>query len=310
MSYGNEHPDYGRGEHYIDAKVEQGAADEALSRHLDALFASPDYRPPRLPNVAMQIMELSRRTEVTVAEIVTLLESDPMVAGRALRIVQSPIYAGRSSIRSLRQAVIRLGLNTMRDIVLEDAMNMRVFRSDSHRDWMEQVRKHSVLTGHCARLVAKTAQTCGEYAFMCGLLHDIGIAAILVAASEQKTSVDDDALLRAIQHRHEQASGHIASLWSMPKEIATVVGTHHTPRRDGKDSLLELASVVCLAEELATRVGVPALPASAAAADQSGDFALDLARKRLGIDAPTWDRLLEEAVSVMEQAGLAQAQAA
>ena len=199
-----------------------------FARHIDELFASPDCK--RLgADRRDAILELSRRPEVTVAEIVALLESDPLIAGRTLRIVRSPIYAGRSSIRSLRQAVIRLGLNTMRDIVLEDAMNMRVFRSEPHSAWMEQVRRHSVLTGHCARHVAKTTQACGEYAFLCGLLHDIGMAAILIAAAEHPASASRDDILRATGSRRASASFAGSGRCS---EITRVVKDHR--RRDGR----------------------------------------------------------------------------
>lgn len=281
-----------------------------FARHVDELFASPDYRPPRLPTVAMQILELSRRPEVTVAEVVALLESDPLIAGRTLRIVRSPIYAGRSSIRSLRQAVIRLGLNTMRDIVLEDAMNMRVFRSEPHSAWMEQVRRHSVLTGHCARHVAKTTQACGEYAFLCGLLHDIGMAAILIAAAEHPESASHDDVLRAMGSRHARVSGELARLWQMPSEITRVVKTHHTPPRRGDATFVETVSVVCLAEELANQAGVPALPVPGAGIDESEEAALDTARDHLGITSEMWSGMVQSAEQLRDQAGFGVANAA
>lgn len=296
------HPKYGRGSHAIDLTEFEAerSASARLATKLTDLFASPGYSPPHLPGVAMQILELSRRTEVTVGEIVTLLESDPMVAGRVLRIVQSPVYAGRSQITSLRQAVIRLGLNTMRDVVLEDAMNMKMFRSQVYGDWMESVRRHSVLTGHCARAVARAADAPGEYAFMCGLLHDIGMAATLIVLTEEKDPPPPATIAAALGTTHERASGVLAGLWRMPPQVASVIGNHHHFEAAGEDAVP--AAVVCVAEEIATRIGCPAL--SNQDVDRTDAESLLAARKLLALDAASWGRLLEQAEETREHLGL------
>lgn len=294
-------PNYGRGVHTIATPANgDEAAATALGRKLREVFSSPSYSPPHLPGVAMQILELSRRTEVTVGEIVELLQSDPMLAGRVLRIVQSPIYAGRSPITSLRQAVIRLGLNTMRDVVLEDAMNMKMFRSKVYGDWMESVRRHSVLTGHCARAVAKASNVPGEYAFMCGLLHDIGMAATLIVLSDDPDAPPAGTVARAMQRTHESASGKMAKLWKLPADIIDVIGSHHHIERSKSNTLL--TATTCLAEELATRAGAPAL--GNMDIDRTSAEGLLAAKDALKINSAMWARLLTSAEDTRELLGL------
>jgi HD-like signal output (HDOD) protein len=59
------------------------------------LFASPSYRPPLLPAVALEIMQLSRRPSATFEEVVAILEHDPILAAKVLSIAQSVFYAPR-----------------------------------------------------------------------------------------------------------------------------------------------------------------------------------------------------------------------
>ena len=55
-------------------------------------------------------------------EVVEVLQKDPVLAARVLSIAQSAFYASRSPVMSLHQATIRLGLKTLRDLVLEAAL--------------------------------------------------------------------------------------------------------------------------------------------------------------------------------------------
>jgi HD-like signal output (HDOD) protein len=54
--------------------------------------------------------------------VVRLLEKDQMLAGAVMRLVGSPLYAGRGPVRSLADAVLRLGIRTVRDTVFEAAI--------------------------------------------------------------------------------------------------------------------------------------------------------------------------------------------
>jgi HD-like signal output (HDOD) protein len=148
------------------------------------LFASPSYQPPKLPQVALEIMELSQRPEVSFDEVSAVLEKDPLLAAKVLSIAQSAVYAPRSPILSLRQATIRLGLKTLRDLVLEAAVSMRVFRAPGYGEAMERLSRHSTATAYLLRALCRRTGIDAEYAFLCGLLHDVGLAACLLAGME------------------------------------------------------------------------------------------------------------------------------
>lgn len=215
------------------------------------LFASPSYQPPLLPAVALEILHLAHRPDVTFEDVALVLERDPILAARVLAIAQSALYAPRSRILSLKHATVRLGMKTLRDMVLEAALHLRVFRVPGYDAAMERLARHSTATAHLMRAVCRKTAIEAEYAFACGLLHDVGIAACLHALSDDSrgAAVPFDALGALLADVHEDASGLVTRLWGLPPEIQSVTATHHQLVVGGRTHAVNAALIV--AEELA-----------------------------------------------------------
>jgi len=82
--------------------------DRALLERLRGRFADPTYQPPLPPTVALQIYELSKKPETPFDDVISLLETDGLLAAEVLKLAQSPEYATRIPPRTLREAVSRL----------------------------------------------------------------------------------------------------------------------------------------------------------------------------------------------------------
>ncbi|MCP5043071.1 MAG: HDOD domain-containing protein, partial [bacterium] len=177
---------YGDGRVIIDFGDDVLMDEEEMVEKLLACIEAPDYQPPTLPSVAADLLSLSQQPDVDFKDVVKLLEQDSMIAGRVLKMVQSPIYSGASKLASLDDALVRLGLKTLRDLVMQISRNMRVFKSQDYGDTMDLLRRHSMMTAHLSKVVCKYTAIEGEYAFMAGLLHDVGIAGTLLALSDRK----------------------------------------------------------------------------------------------------------------------------
>ncbi|MCP4036810.1 MAG: HDOD domain-containing protein, partial [bacterium] len=165
---------YGDGRVIIDFGDDVLLDEEEMVEKLLACIEAPDYQPPTLPSVAADLLSLSQQPDVDFKDVVKLLEQDSMIAGRVLKMVQSPIYSGASKLASLNDALVRLGLKTLRDLVMQISLNMRVFKSQDYGDTMDLLRRHSMMTAHLSKVVCKYTAIEGEYAFMAGLLHDVG----------------------------------------------------------------------------------------------------------------------------------------
>ncbi|MCP4504640.1 MAG: HDOD domain-containing protein [Deltaproteobacteria bacterium] len=249
-----QHESYGKGNHNIDdASL---SVENDLMFELAETFGSKAYRPPLLPRAATELMMLSRNSDVSIEEVLELLETDALLAARVLKIASSPVYAGSSKLASLKQGIVRIGLNTLRDIVMEAALNMKVFRSKAHQSTMTMLRTHSRATAYACRVVARYTSIDGEFAFMCGLLHDVGISGALILSAEKKIGVGvaPHLLWEAVQAKHALGSQRMCEVWELPPEIQLAVGYHHDIEQDGFTH--PLAAVIRVAEHFVEKAGV------------------------------------------------------
>lgn len=278
-----------------------------LARHLLARFGDPRYDPPRLPEVATRLLELDRRGDVDTSAVIALLEQDAMLSGRILRVVQSPLYAGRMPIRSLRNAVVRMGLTTVRNTVMEVVMEMRVLRApEPIAASIRQLAVHLRATAHAARAIARHTAFDAELAFLCGLLHDIGTEAALTTLAEllptDRKVTSWPLLWGAIDDIHCRASERICRLWDLPDEVAQVIGNHHTTTIAGY--VHPLAAIICVAEHLAGEFGAPASTMTADDGtlrfDQSAPARLEGAIETLAFSDAVLDTVLGEVQGVVE----------
>lgn len=253
-------PGYGQGQVELDLDDDVLLDEDEVTKRLLACFSSPGYAPPRLPSVAVELMSLAQKPGVDLPEIIALLERDTMLVGQVMKLVNSPLYSAQSQVTSLQSALLRIGLNNLRDLVFQASVNLRVFRCDAYADAMERLRRHSTLVGHLCRVVCKYTAVEGEYAFLCGLLHDVGIAATLIALSEGKGKSAPEliAVWPAVDRVHAQAGALIAELWDLPADVRLVIGAHHQVVLQGFPH--PLASTVCVANQIAQERGVGLVP--------------------------------------------------
>jgi HD-like signal output (HDOD) protein len=270
-----------------------------LGAELIETFNNPDYRPPPLPSVALELMSLSNRDDASIDRIVRLLEQDEMLAGGVMRLIGSPLYAGRSRIRTLKEAVVRLGVRTVRDLVFEAALHQGVFGLQEYSETIEQIRRHSTVTAYITRIICRQAKIDEEHAFLCGLLHDIGFAGLLFAVShvEAEGSPPLLSLWNDIDRLHERASRIIAELWKLPEEIQEVVGHHHH-LHTGDTS--RVAAAINLADQLSERFGASVVgPVDDAGnllrGDAVDEFDLEVSRGELKLSEAAMKRIIEEA---------------
>jgi HD-like signal output (HDOD) protein len=270
-----------------------------LGAELVETFNDPDYRPPPLPSVALELMSLTNRDDSKIERIVRLLEQDEMLAGGLMRLIGSPLYAGRSPIRTLKEAVVRLGVRTVRDLVFETALSQGVFTLAEYSETIEQIRRHSTVTAYIARIVCKHAKIDEQNAFLCGLLHDIGFAGLLFAVSNIEAE-DSPPLIQLwpdIDAQHEQASRLVTQLWQLPSEMQEVVGHHHH-LHTGATS--RIAAAINIADQLSERFGASVVgPVDADGNLIRGDiidgFDLEVSCAELQLSSVTMDRIVLDA---------------
>jgi putative nucleotidyltransferase with HDIG domain len=226
-----------------------------LRHKLLSFFRSPTYKPPVLPSIALELTELTRRANVSYEDVAHVVEKDPLIVASVVKLAQSPLYGGRLPVHSLKDALSRVGINTLRDMVWQVVVTLRVFRARGYTSTIEQLQSHSVATAYAARIVAARAGVQAEHAFLCGLLHDVGWSGALVAISDnEKNPPDLGTVFAAIDKIHAEAGRAMATLWGLAPEIVSVIGQHHDLDGTNQPSSM-LVPVLCVAEQLAAAAG-------------------------------------------------------
>ena len=232
---------------------------ETLAQEIRVLVRSPDYRAPMLPTVAFEVQRLASSPVTTFSQVAQILEKDPLLTADVLRLARSPAYSRSTSVRSIREAVGRIGLKSVVDMVWQAAVET-TFRSIRYGRPMEQVRRHSVATAHLSRAAALFTGIPAESAFLAGLLHDIGVSAALIVLGKRPGNVPERWEIEAasIAAVHEELSATVARAWRLPEDVQFAIGQHH--RLDVGQLVHPLAAVVYVAEHLARKLGGPAGP--------------------------------------------------
>lgn len=254
----NKHSEgYGRGQASIEDADLLLTDPAAVLEKLRAVLEAPTYEPPLLPAVAIELLELSRKEDASFIDVRRLMERDPLVAAKVLRCAQSAAYSGSSgTIRTMDEALVRLGMRTLGSIFMETTMRMKVFRAAGYEEPMRSLGRHSAATAHLARHVARRTAVFDEYSFLCGLLHDVGIAASFIVLTQlgrgQAVPSFDD-VWSAVREVHETASAAVCRAWKLPPDLTLVIAHHHQVSIDGR--VHPVAAVLSLADWIAAEHG-------------------------------------------------------
>jgi HD-like signal output (HDOD) protein len=218
-------------------------------------------------------------------------------------VANSPVYGNVSRIRGIRDAVVRLGRVNLMNCVMEVAVSAKIFRVKGYEEVMARLSVHSRATGHIAKIVSNYTWASDEFVFLCGLLHDVGLAGILIALGDvprgRTVPELDLAMLRAVDSIHAEASAILCDLWGLPREISLVIGKHHELLVDGYPH--PLASVVCLAEHIANSHALAWTGSSVSNVDRTSQRALVQAREVLKLDDKKWELIQEDAKALIQR---------
>ncbi len=193
---------------------------------------------PVLPQVTMRITERMQSPTATLNEIAGLIQTDPALTSKILRLANSSYYSIPGGVTEVPKALQYLGFTTVSQIVLTTSV-LGAFKVQGSHDFpLDQFWKHSFAVGLVSEITARNLQLeHAKDAFICGLLHDIGKLILLEAlpdqlhavvrhAKENKQSfVDSERTLDLVNHA--KLGVQLAEHWNLPSIIADSIHHHH-----------------------------------------------------------------------------------
>lgn len=193
---------------------------------------------PVLPHVVTRILGIDASADTAFDELVQLIETEPNYAVRLVAAANSVTTRGVSTITRIRDAVVRLGVREVSNLLLSLSV-VRVFVPRS--DWERGLWTHTIEVGSVARALARHANVGldPERAYLAGLLHDVGRFILFNIAPTSLREVDEArwqspgelvAAERAICGMdHAELGAQVCARWSIPTHFVDFVRAHHAP---------------------------------------------------------------------------------
>jgi HD-like signal output (HDOD) protein len=180
-----------------------------------------------MPQVAWRIVSLAFDPSSDATDLATLIERDPTLAGHVMRVANSSMYRPRSPISSLQQAITWLGNSEVQNLAVALAVRGQVFTAPGHEREVDALWHESVAAAFWGREIATLVRDDADIAYLCGLLHCIGRAAVvrmLVRVESSHASVLEERTFAALLDEFEDDFAHrICADWRLPARVAAGV---------------------------------------------------------------------------------------
>jgi HD-like signal output (HDOD) protein len=222
---------------------------------LDEIFDKALGKLPMVPKVVQELLASFERADSNVDQIVEQVSHDQVLSAKVLRLANSARMSGGKPAMSVDDAVVRLGFDNLRMLVV--AGGMAGMKIDSPTFDRKAFWLHSFHTGNVARWLAKQAKLDGNTAYTCGLLHNIGELLIHIALPQEMTKIDKMVVAGTDRIQVENmvlgldlatVGGELARRWQFPKEIQRAIIQHQNPA--AFDEFEPYAGLVALANLL------------------------------------------------------------
>ena len=214
---------------------------------------------PTLPEVAMQVRKAVGDPQATTARIEKIINSDPALSTKLLKVVNSPAYRGSEPITNLRMAVTRLGTNQVRNLATGLVMEQlyQVTSTDNIKQHLKDLWLHSTRVATLSHVIARRfTKLKPDEAMLAGLIHDIGTLPILNRASLFPELLEDDEKLIAVMQRlHTMIGPAVLDEWGFSRDMVIVSAEHEDiyQARDGEVDYVDVIIVANLHSYLGTQ---------------------------------------------------------
>ncbi len=177
---------------------------------------------PSLPHVAVRIGEAVNDAKSDARRVAGLIENDPAIAVKIVKAANSARYGGVAQVATVAEAVARLGMQNTQILVVTFALR-ELFRTKSKvlEKRMRDLWNHSRRIAAISHVLAGKVGGLNEHeALLAGLVHDIGVLAVIGYARDFPDVVEHgNALEASIQSLRSQLGGMILSKWQLPAEL-------------------------------------------------------------------------------------------
>jgi putative nucleotidyltransferase with HDIG domain len=203
---------------------------ESIRKRVEAL-----KNVPTLPGIFKKITRLMEGSNTAVEDIANIISSDQALSAKVLRVVNSVFYGFPGRISSLTHALIILGFDVVKGLILSTSVFDMMLAKGFHGLW-----EHSLGCAATAGVIArKTNDPNPEEISIAALLHDIGKVIIRIELPEESSRIDQTAVKKQISTyeaeeeilglNHTTVGKWLCQEWHLPNKLADPITCHHKP---------------------------------------------------------------------------------
>ncbi|MCA8943729.1 MAG: HDOD domain-containing protein [Planctomycetes bacterium] len=197
---------------------------------------------PTVPSTLLKLREICADENSNADDVAGVIEHDPAIAAKVLRLVNSSFYALSTPVNAINAACTILGQTVIKNIVVQ-ATVLDALDCDGDSDFdVDALWDHSFKTAVATQqLVLASDLTIGltrDDAYTCGLMHDVGKILIkqsapeefaaALAMSKQREIPLFEAEQEILGFTHAEAGALLAERWKLSDELRDAIRFHHT----------------------------------------------------------------------------------
>lgn len=223
------------------------------------------YNLPSIPFIINEVNKVIEDPRASAANLGEVISKDQGLATKILSVANSPLYGIPRRVSTIDFAIIILGFNHIKNIVLAFSIMEAFTAYDSKHFNQKEYWLHSLLTASASKRLADDFgyHISGE-AFTAGLLHDLGIAVICKYLPKQYREIVEigrsgemsfhDAEMQILGMTHSEIGKTLVDRWNLPPAFGETILYHHSP--SFAQMFQVLASLVHLTDYMTARLGV------------------------------------------------------
>lgn len=189
---------------------------------------------PTLPGVLDEVTQLVQDPDSSTEQIANAISRDQVLSAKVLKMVNSPVYGFPGRISSIQHALVLLGFNVIRGIIISTS----VF--DIMQAAMRGLWQHSLGCATACGIIARHAgiEEAEEFA-VAGLLHDLGKVVAIVQLPELTERIAETVRLKDVSYYqaerdvmgfgHDRINAWLGRYWRLPANLREAMARHHRP---------------------------------------------------------------------------------
>jgi putative nucleotidyltransferase with HDIG domain len=219
---------------------------------------------PVLPDGAARLLKFQSSSDVTIEELLSIVEHDPVLTAMVLRVVNSAAFGLGRPVTNISQAIVLLGTSHVRSLAIAASLSTTLASKDNGEH--EELWRHAFAVACASRVVAQRVYPLESgTAFAAGLMHDIGVLIQHSQFPNQVAEVNQlcqtmslsSAETEVFGTTHVELGSALVEYWGLPDVLCSIIIGHHgrefvndptVEMPDGISGLL--CSIVRAAEQL------------------------------------------------------------